>query len=335
MTRRALVAFALLVVVAFVATGCGRVKERREAKQTQTAAESIVAPATSANDTGEVTEATSQSPAPVQETLDTRATTTTQTTACPAGATTGLSVKMMTSSGIERSYRLYVPSSYDASAPVAMVLNFHGLGGSGQQQERGSGFIDIAEREGFVLVSPDGTNSPKRWYIYGKWERGYVDDFAFVDDLIDEVSASVCIDPARIFATGMSNGAGLSSLLGCENDRIAAIAPVAGSPYSAYLCRNAGPVPVIAFHGTDDTLVPFDGGNGGRLGLPVTPVRDNMRDWAEHNGCDMTLQTERIAEDVVLERYTNCDEGADVLLYVIEGGGHTWPGATRDIRFLG
>jgi polyhydroxybutyrate depolymerase len=215
------------------------------------------------------------------------------------------------------------------------VLNFHGFGGTAQQQELYTGFVDIAEREGFILVTPDGTNRPQRWYIYGKWERGYVDDFAFVEDLIDEVSASACVDPSRIYATGMSNGAGLSSLLACKSDRIAAIAPVAGSPYSELLCRTTGPTPVVAYHGTEDTLVPFNGGNGGRLGLPVTPVRENMRGWAEHNGCDMTLHSERIAADVVVERYTNCDQGADVVLYVIEGGGHTWPGSDREIRWLG
>ena len=94
-------------------------------------------------------------------------------------------------------------------------------------------------------------------------------------------------------------------------------------------------MPVVAFHGTDDELVPFEGGPGGRLGLPVTGVRGNMRDWAEHNGCNLTLQTERIAEDVVLESYGGCADGAGVHLYVIEGGGHTWPGASRDIALLG
>ena len=257
------------------------------------------------------------------------------TTSCPSGVASGLSLKTMTSGGVQRSYRLYVPSSYEASAPVPLVLNFHGFGGTAQQQELYTGFVDIAEREGFILVTPDGTNRPQRWYIYGKWERGYVDDFAFVEDLIDEVSASACVDPSRIYATGMSNGAGLSSLLACKSDRIAAIAPVAGSPYSELLCRTTGPTPIVAFHGTEDTLVPFNGGNGGRLGLPVTPVRENMRGWAEHNGCDMTLHSERIAADVVVERYTNCDEGADVVLYVIEGGGHTWPGSDREIRWLG
>jgi polyhydroxybutyrate depolymerase len=145
-----------------------------------------------------------------------------------------------------------------------------------------------------------------------------------------------CIDESRVYAMGISNGGGMTSLLGCRlNDRFAAIAPVAGSPYSELLCSGAGPMPIVAFHGTDDELVPFEGGPGGRLGLPLNAVRDNMLGWARHNGCDLTLQTQRIAEDVVLESYGSCADGADAQLYVVEGGGHTWPGSSRNIRALG
>ncbi len=94
-------------------------------------------------------------------------------------------------------------------------------------------------------------------------------------------------------------------------------------------------MPIVSFHGTDDKQVPFEGGTGSRLDLPVTATRDNMRGWAEHNGCNLTLQTQRIASDVVLEFYGGCAEGADVQLYVIEGGGHTWPGASRNVAMLG
>jgi polyhydroxybutyrate depolymerase len=194
----------------------------------------------------------------------------------------------------------------------------------------------VADKEGFVLVTPDGTNSPQRWYIYGQLEPGYVDDFAFTNRLLDHLIATLCIDKSRIYATGISNGGGTASLVGCRlNERIAAVAPVAGAPFSNATCRGREPMPVIAFHGTDDELVPFEGGLGGRLNLLVTSVRTNMREWAEHNGCNMTLQSERIAPDVVLESYRACKGGAEVLLYVVEGGGHTWPGSSRNINFLG
>ena len=308
-----------------------------------------------------------------------------QAAACPSGATLGLTVNSMTSGGVQRSYRLYVPSSYDASAPLPLVLNFHGYGSNAQEQEDYTGLAALAESHGFVLVTPDGTGTPRHWYIFGNSEPGYVDDIAFVEDLIDEVSSSVCIDQSHIYATGISDGAVLSSQLGCKSNRIAAIAPVAGSPYSDPLCHSAGPVPIIAFHGTDDAYVPFDivgsigqtpntafieglfeglmslnlGAfvsshsstmtltpgifaasdvhNAASYNLSLTPrtatpslsVRGNMHDWAVHNGCDLTLHSQRIAEDVVLESYTNCDDNADVFLYVIEGGGHTWPGAVN------
>jgi len=207
-----------------------------------------------------------------------------------------------------------------------LVLNFHGFGGSGRQQETNSHMTDEAERSGFITVAPDGTESPRRWHIYGRLENGYDEDFAFVRELIGHLSASLCIDSGRVYAAGMSNGAGMSSLLGCElNDLIAAIAPVAGTVVPR--CPDGRPVPVIAFHGTDDRLVPFEGGPSGRLGLPGRGVRVNVRQWASHNGCDLTVTSQRVAADVLLESYGGCRDGADVALYVVEGGGHSWPGS--------
>ena len=352
--RTRLLCLGLLAIAVIAVAGCGRLKERRDARQTATAAASAPQATTAPVTPTGTPEAASAAISPQQDTLETSATASpsptpapgsltplqpapdaTSTASCPSGASVGLSVNTMTSGGIQRSYRLYVPTSYDGSSPLPLVLNFHGLGGSAKQQEGASHFTDIAEREGFVLVSPDGTNQPRRWFIYGPLERGYVDDYAFVDDLIDQVSASVCIDPSRIYATGMSNGAALSAQLGCNDDRIAAVAPVAGAVYSPLLCGGTKPEPIIAFHGTDDPLVPFNGGTGGRLNATLQPLRQTMHDWAVHNSCDLTLQTQRVASDVTLERYTNCDQGADVELYVIEGGGHTWPGSDRQPRILG
>jgi polyhydroxybutyrate depolymerase len=245
-------------------------------------------------------------------------------------------VESLDSGGMRRSYRLYVPTSYDASRPTALVLNFHGFGSNAVGQDVYSRYPQLAEAEGFIVATPDGTNDPQRWYIYGQLEPGYVDDFAFVEALIDHLAGRLCIDLSRVYATGISNGGGMTAQLACRlSGRIAAIAPVAGAPYAESQCRGAGPMPVISFHGTDDQSVPFEGGPGGRLGLPLRAVRDNMRGWAQHNGCDPTLRTQRVAADVVLESYAGCDAGADVQLYVIEGGGHTWPGAERNVPGLG
>jgi polyhydroxybutyrate depolymerase len=245
-------------------------------------------------------------------------------------------VESITSDGVERSYRLYIPESYNPSKPAPLVLNFHGYGSNAIEQESYSGFKAVADQAGFVLVTPEATSDPQEWFLYGPIEPDYVDDFAFIDRLIDYLEATLCIDASRVYATGISNGGGMTSLVGCRlNQRIAAIAPIAGSPYSDSDCNGQGPMPVISFHGTDDPLVPFEGAEPSPLNLFAVPVRQNMQEWAQHNGCDMTLHSQRIAEDVVLESYTNCDAGADVELYVIEGGGHTWPGAASDSPGLG
>ncbi len=255
--------------------------------------------------------------------------------ACPLPHAPGLSLDSITSGGVKRTYRLYVPRSYDPAKKTPLVLNFHGFGSNGQEQEAYARMPQKAEEAGFITVAADGTSEPRRWYIYGAAEHGYVDDFAFVNDLIDHLEATLCIDPGRIYATGMSNGAGLSSLLGCRlNDRLAAIAPVAGSPYSAPLCQGKAPMPVVIFHGTADGSVPFEGGPGGRLNLAVRGARQNEKDWAAHNGCATVPTVERVATDVLRESYSGCKAGADTVLYVVEGGGHTWPGAA-DVPLLG
>lgn len=248
---------------------------------------------------------------------------------CGRPTTPGLSLASIDSAGGKRTYRLYVPAGYEPGRPAPLVLNFHGFGSNAVEQEAYTRMQAQADEAGFVTVAADGTGAPQqRWYIYGQGEPGYVDDFAFVDDLLDHLQATLCIDEARIYSTGMSNGAGLSSQLGCRlNDRLAAIAPVAGSPHSATLCKGKAPMPAIIFHGTEDASVPFAGGAGGRLGLAVRGARENARDWAAHNGCASAPTVERVASDVLRESFDGCRGGADVVLYVVEGGGHTWPGA--------
>jgi polyhydroxybutyrate depolymerase len=218
-----------------------------------------------------------------------------------------------------------------------LVLSFHGFGATAVEQDDYTGLRDTADKYGFLLATPQASGSPSEWYLYGPVEDGYVDDFAFTGRLIDELSDRLCVDPGRIYATGLSNGAGMASLLGCElDDRLAAIAPIAGSPFVADRCADARPMPIIAFHGTADPLVPFEEQpDTGRPDIFRFGARNAMRNWAQHNGCDMTLFSQRIASDVVLESYTNCAEGADVEFYVIEDGGHTWPGATHEMPDMG
>ena len=263
----------------------------------------------------------------------------------------GSSDETIESGGETRDYILHIPPSYSGSDATPLVLNFHGLGSNSQDQADYSGLPDTSDEEGFIVVMPQGLVTDI--IPIPHWNNTLLeprpDDVAFVRDLIDQLEAELCIDPARVFSTGMSMGAMISTRLACDlSDRIAAIAPVAGfyfPPLADELpespeCNSTRPVPIIAFHGTEDPIVPFNGG------LPPDEDFDFrlhfhdidgvvINTWAAHNGCDAEPSREPGTAGVYLLRYTGCQENADVELYVIDGGGHTWPDATSDEEQLG
>lgn len=235
---------------------------------------------------------------------------------------TGL--RTITSGGMERSFLLHVPTGYDR-APTALVLNFHGFTSSPTDQEYFSVMSEAADREGFAVAYPQGTGLPASFnagLCCGDAVQQEVDDVAFTADLIDAVAAELCLDPARVYSTGLSNGGFMSYRLACElADRIAAIAPVAGV-MGIEECAPGRAVPVLHFHGTADALVPFDG--GGVTGFPS--VEDTVAAWAERDGCTGEPQVSFEQGDALCRRWDSCDQGAAVELCVIDGGGHTWPG---------
>jgi polyhydroxybutyrate depolymerase len=153
-------------------------------------------------------------------------------------------------------------------------------------------------------------------------------DVRFISDLIDRLQQDYAIDPARIFVNGMSNGGGMSYLLACTlAERIAAVGSVSGAYlYPLEDCQPARPVPLIAFHGTADPIVPYTGGPSRSFDLPFPVISDWMAAYAAKNDCDSSpevLQNQGFVNGV---RYGDCKAGADVVFYTIEGGGHTWPG---------
>lgn len=236
------------------------------------------------------------------------------------------------SGGLTRTYILRVPPSYDGARRLPLVLNLHGYGSNARQQAVYSGLPAKGDKEGFIVVTPDGAGDPQRWSYPG---LGGADDVAFIGALLDKVEAELCTDENRVYTAGMSNGAAFSQVLACSlPGRFAAVAAVAALAYPAR-CATAPPVPVIAFHGTADPCVPFEGGQtacGQRL--PVAPVEQSARNWAEHDGCDLTPAKTQISAHVRSIAYGGCEAGAAVVLYVIDGGGHTWPGAS-DVPRLG
>jgi polyhydroxybutyrate depolymerase len=227
--------------------------------------------------------------------------------------------------GNARSYEIYVPSAYDEETPLPVVLNFHGFTSSGPLQQDGTKMNELAEREGFLVAYPNGLdNSWNAGVCCGRSAELGVDDVGFTRAVIEDLGVRGCIDRARVYATGMSNGGFLSHRLACEAaDVIAAAAPVAAVlGIDATACNPVRPVPIIHLHGTADPLVPFDGG-----GLADSQsVEDSVSGWMTRNGC--TGEPEATFENgaATCETVDACAGDASVTLCRIEGAGHCWPG---------
>ncbi len=243
--------------------------------------------------------------------------------------------------GVLREYRLHVPRRLSSPAPLLIVL--HGGGGNARQIERFTGFSRLADREGFMVVYPQGIN--RQWNDGRSFEdSGTADDVGFIAALIDHLVAAQSVDPARVYATGISNGGFMSYRLGCQlSDRIAGIAPVAAtlSEDLAADCAPLRPLPVMMVNGTADPLVPYDGGvvslPGGRSRGQIRSAEVTAAFWAAHNGCDSTPLQAPLPDGSTVEisQYDGCD--APVVLYTIRNGGHTWPGAAQylPVRLIG
>ena len=234
----------------------------------------------------------------------------------------------MVSSGQKREYQLYVPRSYDRARPTPLVISMHGAGGWPVQQMELSGWNRLAESQGFIVVYPSGIGSagPRIWHVDNGGGLGR--DVTFISELIDKLEAAYNIDPSRIYANGISNGGGMSFVLSCTlSNRIAAVGMVAAAqtlPWS--WCTDQRAVPMIAFHGTADSMALYNGGTAwvARESLPA--VSTWAANWARRNRCTPKPVVSAVAADVTRREYTNCADDAAVVLYTIRGGGHTWPG---------
>jgi polyhydroxybutyrate depolymerase len=237
------------------------------------------------------------------------------------------------SGGTTRTSLLHVPELYDPTKGTMLVLNFHGFLSAGWQEELLTRMDTESDQRGFIVAYPEGVSA--------SWNAGdccgtawsdSVDDVKFVRDLLDEIEKQYCIDPKRVFATGMSNGGFFSHRLACEaSDRIAAFAPVAGVlGIDPSQCQPPRPVPILDFHGTADPLVPYDGGTPlvPQLGVGLTfrSVPDTMEFWRQHNDCSTFGVTFYQNGDATCVRWPDCAGGVETVLCSIQDGGHTWPG---------
>ena len=249
----------------------------------------------------------------------------------------GNSTQSFTFAGRERAYLVHLPPAI-GNSPLPLVLVLHGGGGNAANAARMTQMSALADKENFIVVYPNGSGRLDDTLL--TWNSGNccgyaldnsVDDVGFIRALIEKLQRDYPIDARRVYATGISNGGMMSYRLACElSDKIAAIAPVAGALNVE--CKPAQPVSVIAFHGTNDQNVPYNGGVGSKS-IDPHPRTDQsvayaLTFWSQFDQCAPTPRRDERGS-IVHDTYANCANGTGVELYTINGGGHAWPGGDR------
>jgi polyhydroxybutyrate depolymerase len=242
------------------------------------------------------------------------------------------------SGGRTRTWRLFVPGG-SAHSMWSLVIVLHGGGGQVEGMVDITHFDQVAATNGFLVVYPDGVD---RYWADGRGttpaDKAHVDDVAFLSSMIDQLATRYPIDPNRVFATGLSNGGFMSMRLACElSDRIAAVAPVAAAlPTNlSHTCAPTRPVSILEIQGTEDPLVPYEGGEiTGPNGGQTLSATDSAARWAKLDRCGQPRYVPIFtgsagATTIRGTTYDDCRDGSQVQLLTVEHGGHTWPGGEQ------
>ena len=224
--------------------------------------------------------------------------------------------------GVNRTFILHLPENYNPNNQYPIVLNLHGLGSTAFEQLLYSEFNTVADENGFIVVYADAINNS--WDLFGNT------DVTFLSNLVDTIRSRYSTNDC-LFSMGMSQGGFLSYKLACELDHaLTAIAVVTGNMLTFWQdnCSAPDALPVMHFHGTADNVVAYNGSFG------VSPVEETAQWWADHNQCEMKPEITSLPDidpndGSTAERiqYSDCTDEKDVVLYKINNGGHTWPGA--------
>jgi len=236
--------------------------------------------------------------------------------------------------GERREFLLHVPARYRGDSAVPLVIMLHGHGDHAAKFERSTGMSAKSDTAGFIVAYPQAQGSPSVWHtaVDGSGKR---DDVSFIRALIDTLSARYRIDPRRIDVAGHSNGAFMAYRLGTVmSRRIAALGISAGSigkitadGDTVRVKRPSHPVAVIAFHGTADNSVPYDGGPESDGPRHIIPAPESIKFWVTSDQCDTLATHTPVANGAVRrDAYETCAAGTSVVLYTIVGGTHRWPG---------
>jgi polyhydroxybutyrate depolymerase len=227
----------------------------------------------------------------------------------------------ITYDGLRRTALLHVPPSYTGGSRP-LVIGLAGAGDNGRHFEQFSGLRQQSDSAGFVAVFPTAAGTRPFWNI-SAFKSG-ADDVGYISALIDQLEQSGCADPARVYATGVSNGGGMTALLGCRlADKIAAIAPVAGGYKTLPSCVPARPLPVLEIHGSRDPIVPYAGRPPDRLGS----VPRFLVSWAQRDSCAIGAHRSSLAPATIQSVWTGCTAGTSVVGIKLYGAGHLWPGS--------
>ncbi len=226
---------------------------------------------------------------------------------------------------VSRSYVLHVPSAYDGRMPVPLVVDFHGIGGSGSSELSSSPYPATTDPEGVIMAFPDGLKGPAgtAWNV-GPCCVANVDDLAFARALVVDVQRTACIDPNRVYAVGVLTGGGMAYYLACHAaDVFAAVAPAAFDLLAENVadCTPSRPITVISFRGTAVSRVPYAGGASSLVpGMPITFLGAvaTFEKWAQIDGCTGSPSQE---DSHGCSGYSGCLAGVEVILCTKQGGG--------------
>ena len=239
--------------------------------------------------------------------------------------------------GRERYYELHVPPGYRKGTPAPVVLVFHGGGGHPAVMRQQTRLDAVADKNDFITVYPAGTGTFERRMLTFNtgtccgWANEHkIDDVGFTRAILDDVGSFLSVDSKRVYATGISNGAIMSYTLACAmSDRIAAIAAIAGAMQVA-TCEPKRPVSVIEFHGALDNNIRLDGGVGSKSATKIDfpPTAKMLEFWIRRNGCPPEPRVVKKG-GATARYYGPCQDGSEVVFWVLENGGHSWPGGVQ------
>lgn len=244
--------------------------------------------------------------------------------------------------GHERKYLLHTPVNKN-QGPLPLVLVLHGAGGNAEMTASRYGWLEKADKKGFVVAFPEATpinpalpanfmTNPNVWNDGSGRGKKRVNDIAYLKKVIEDISSKTSIDPKRIYITGFSNGASMTFLAGIKlSDLVSAIAPVSGHLWTSDKPKKL--VSVLLIAGGKDPLNPLEGGMGKnpwkKEGEMKPPMIQSITEWLHLMGKEQLPKKEEVEQGVTRTTYGPDKDGFEAIFIVIPGEGHEWPGGKR------